>query len=514
MSSSLILAHDLGTGGNKASIYDADGRCLGESFAAYETRYPESGRHEQRPDDWWDAVVRSTRTLLKDSSLDSMDVSVCALSGHSLGVVPLDSSGALLKEWTPIWSDARATKQAARFFDRITEKDWYETTGNGFPPPLYSVFKVMWMKENEPDVYEKTRKILGTKDYINYRLTGEIATDHSYASGSGVYDLKRWRYSDDLIKASGIRPDLFPDPIPSHEIVGSILPDAAQQLGLRESVPVVAGGVDNSCMALGARNLKEGRTYNSLGSSSWIAVSGSEPIIELGSRPFVFAHVVPGLYTSALSVFAAGTSLRWVRDNVCPDLIQVAHQTGQNVYDLMTDEAAKSPPGSRGLLFNPSLAGGTSLDPTPHIRGAWVGLEAGHSRADLIRSALEGVAMGLRVALDELGRLGKIDDVITVVGGGSESRLWRRILANVFNMQVLKTNVGEQAAALGAAATGAVGVGLWNDFSRIDAIHETEDCTTPDPQDSAVYASLMPVYRGVTDALGTVGKQIRELGLS
>ena len=184
-----IIAYDLGTGGSKASLYDLDGACLATTFAAYETLYPDTGWHEQRPEDWWNAIVESTHRLLAQSGTPGSDIDCLAISGQSLGVIPVDKDGTLLRESIPIWSDTRAGRQTAAFFQKTDEKSWYMTTGNGFPAACYSVFKIMWYRDNEPALFSRIHRILGSKDYINLQLTGRILTDFSYASGSGVYDL-------------------------------------------------------------------------------------------------------------------------------------------------------------------------------------------------------------------------------------------------------------------------------------------------------------------------------------
>ncbi len=473
-----IIAYDLGTGGNKASLYDLDGSCVAECFESYSTHYPQNGWHEQRPLDWWNAVVTSTHRLLQASGVDSKNILACGISGHSLGVVPLDKEGNLLRETTPIWSDARAIDEAKDFFTRFHEPDWYQITGNGFPAHLYSVFKIMWYRKHEPEMFARISKVIGTKDYINYKLTGFIGTDYSYASGSGVYDLVDWKYRPELISASTLPQDIFPEIVASTQVIGTLTKKAAEELGLSEQVKVVCGGVDNSCMALGARNICEGRIYNSLGSSSWIAITSAKPLIDVKVRPYVFTHVLPGLFTSAVSTFAAGSSFRWVRDNLCRDLKEKASQDQVDEYDLMTAEAAKSPIGANFLLFNPNMAGGTSLSASPNIRGAFLGLDLRHDRADMIRAAMEGIALELRIALDALRQMGTFESEMLVVGGGSHSKLWREILADVYEMNIVKTTIDQQAAALGAAACAAVGTGLWKDFSIIDRLHQVEDVSS------------------------------------
>ena len=194
------------------------------------------------------------------------------------------------------------------------------TTGNRFPASCYSVFKVMWYRDNEPEMFRNIRTIIGSKDWVNMRLTGRIVTDFSYASGSGIYSLLGWKYEQEFIRASGLSESLFPQIVPSTEIVGTLTASASEALGLPRSVKVACGGVDNSCMALGARNTREGRVYTSLGSSAWIAVSSSKPVLDLKTKPYVFTHVMPGMFTSAVSIFAAGRSFRWLRDVLCEGL--------------------------------------------------------------------------------------------------------------------------------------------------------------------------------------------------
>ncbi len=235
-----MIAYDLGTGGTKASIYDAEGRCLCSHFEEYDTFFPNPGWHEQRPEDWWQAIETCTRVLISQGKCNASDIRYLSISGHSMSVVPVDRSGMLLRERVPIWSDTRAKRQADTFFGRIDYEDWYSATGNGFSRECYAVFKMMWYRDNEPELYEKTQCVLGTKDYINMKLTGRMVTDYSYASGSGVYRLLSRRYEDAYVQASGLRPSLFPEIIPSHEVVGTVLPEVADRLGLSRTLQVMA----------------------------------------------------------------------------------------------------------------------------------------------------------------------------------------------------------------------------------------------------------------------------------
>jgi len=501
-----ILAFDLGTGGNKAALFDADGNCLASVFAGYDTFYPRPQWHEQKPEDWWRAVKDSTRELLRQTQIAPEEIAGIAVSGHSLGIVQLDADGQLIHETTPIWSDSRAVEEANEFFKTADYNKWYMTTGNGFPAPHYPAFKLRWYRKHFPDAFAKTTAVIGTKDYINYKLTGVIATDYSYASGSGVYDLKRWRYEESLMEAVDLPRKIFPNIVASTEILGTLTPEAASELGLSVKTKVTAGGVDNSCMAAGAKTFRDGECYASLGSSSWIAVSDSVPLLDMKLKPYIFAHVVPNQFASALAIFSSGTTFRWLRDTLCTNIRSEAEQLGVNPYELMIRYAKDVPIGANHLLMNPSLAGGSSLDPSPNIRGAFIGLDLSHTQADFIRAVLEGIALNMRCVLDALRNLTTLGTTMTVVGGGAISPIWRQIYADAMNINIIKTNIDQNAAALGAAAIAAVGTGLWSSFTPIHAGHQSEETTPPIPENAEQYQHLLEKFIQVREFLGEIGR--------
>ena len=500
----MIIAYDLGTGGIKASLFNGEGMSLADSFIPYPTYYPHERRHEQRPLDWWDGVCRSTRILLEQTRTDPEAIACIALSGHSLVVAPLDREGRLLAEQVPIWSDTRATDCVGDFFAGLTYDDWYMTTGNGDPTECYSILKLMWMKKHQPELFSRTDRVLGSKDFINYRLTGVMCTDPSYASGFGVFNLLKWDYEDRFFEAAGIPREIFPEIVPSDAIIGHVTAEAAAETGLAEGTPVACGAVDNTCMALGARGLREGGVYTSLGSSSWIAVTSQKPVLDLQTKPFIFAHVQKGYYTSAVSIFSAGNSFRWIRDTLCKD-----HPD----YHHMNELAAAVPPGSNGVLFNPTLAGGSTQEPSPYLQGGFMGLTLATTQADLIRAAMEGVAMALRETLDILKTIVPMENEMLICGGGSKSRLWMQIFADIFEMNIIKTNIDQNTASLGAAALAANAVGLWKGYDRIEALHRMESITEPDLSHVKIYTYLQPVFRKWTAGLAELGNEMQKLSI-
>lgn len=501
-----IIAYDLGTGGIKASLFNEAGISEKSVFIQYQTYYPCDKFHEQRPQDWWQSVCSATRQLLESTSSKPGDIAALGLSGHSLVAAPLSASGELLLDQIPIWSDTRASGMLPAFFGAVPYEEWYMATGNGFPAECYSIFKLMWLRQNMPDVYKKTATVIGSKDYINYMLTGELCTDKSYASGTGAFDLAQGVFREDFLRAAGLSPSIMPEIVPSAGVVGKVTAKAAKETGLLEGTKVVCGGVDNSCMAFGARGEGEGRVYTSLGSSSWIALTSQKPILDAKTRPYVFAHVADGYYTSALSIFSGGNSFRWVRDEICRDIA-----SDEQAYRLMDEAAAKSPVGANGLLFNPSLAGGTSQDKSINIRGAFIGLGLGHTREDLIRAAMEGIALNLRIALDGLRKYAKLEGSMLLCGGGSKSKFWRQVFADAYGLTIIKTSVDQDAASLGAAALAARGVGLWSDYANIDKAHKLQDTSNPNPEAASKYDAMLDMFQYVSGVLSDIGDRMQSL---
>jgi len=415
-----------------------------------------------------------------------------ALSGQSLGVVRIDPHGELIGESVPIWSDTRGVTE--RVFSHVQEEDWYLRTGNGFGAEHYPLFKLETIRTEDPDGWRSTVAVLGSKDWINLRLTGVLATDHSMASGSGAYSLASGDYDPELLGAAGLSRDLFPEPRESSEILGGLLPDVAATLGLHAGTPVVCGAVDNAAMALGSRGNAEGRMYASLGSSSWITVTSTEAVLDAPARPFVFRHAIPGLYISALSTFSSGTSLTWLAGLLTPE---------DTVGEFIA-RAEDSSPGARGVTFLPSLAGGTPLEGGPDLLGSFTGLELGTTSADLARAALEGIAFAMGRSHDLMRALSGSTDDLFISGGGSRSDSWNQIYADAFNSTLVRSNVDHHAATLGAAALVFAGMGIWPSPAEADRAHTELDRVEPTVE--GIDALLFPRARfeAVMRALASV----------
>lgn len=503
-----VIALDMGTGGLKSSVIDSNGKILASKFVNYDTYFPKPDFHEQRPSDWWSAVVSTVNELFSNREELKSGVIAISISGHSLGAVPIDCNGELLTEFTPIWSDKRASKQASDIFENIDYEEWYSLTGNGFPAECYSIFKIAWLRDNYPDIYEKADVFLGTKDYINYRLTGVCCTDYSYASGSGAFDLYEWGYHNKTLKASGVDIDKLPVIKDSSDIVGTLQQSVAEELGLSSSIKVVAGGVDNSCMALGARGNRSGRVYTSLGSSAWVALTSDRPVLDFKYKPFVFAHVIKGLYASATAIFSAGNSFRWVRDTLCADLLKIEESGGESAYVALTKMAAASPKGSNRVIFNPSLAGGSMLEESPNICGGYCGLSLGSSKEDIIRATLEGVALNLSISLEVLMKYCPDVEEMLIVGGGAKSDIWMQIFSECYGMPIALSSINQEAASLGAAALAFVGCDIWDDYSKMDDICSVESRVLPTEEGVEFYSKQLDLFKQFAHYMAKMGESL------
>ncbi|HZD58057.1 MAG TPA: xylulokinase [Anaerolineales bacterium] len=504
-----ILAHDLGTTGNKASLFDDEGRLVASTFSGYETAYPRPTWAEQNPEDWWLAVINATRELLGKSHVAPQAIAVIAFSGQMMGCLPVDAKGKPLRPCI-IWADQRAVAQAKQLDERVGEERIYRITGHRISP-TYSASKIGWVRDNEKEIFKQAHKFLHVKDYIALRMTGTFATDRSDASGMNLYDLEQGIWSDEILKALDLDPQLLPEIHNSADVIGELTKPAAEQLGLAAGTPVVIGGGDGASAAVGAGAVMEGPAYNYIGSSSWISFAAPRPIYDPGRRIFNWAHMVPNMFAPCGTMQAAGGSYQWLRRQVCWIEGREAEETGEDVYEIINRRAAQSIPGAHGLLFLPYLQGERSPHWNPEARGGFVGLQVTHTRADLIRATLEGISMNLKTILQSfLDANAKVDEII-LIGGGAKGELWRQILADFFGRPTLRPRLLEEATSLGAAIAGGVGIGLFQDFSIVKQRIEIVDRHVPNSEAQAVYDRLYPIFLGTYDALVPIFNQLHKL---
>ena len=504
-----ILAHDLGTTGNKATLFDEQGKLAASAFSGYEVIHPEPTWAEQNPADHWNAVINTTRQLLAQAKISPDEIAVISFSGQMMGCLPVDKNGQPLRNCI-IWADQRGVQQAAQLDERVGQERVYRITGHRISP-TYSLAKWMWIRDNEPAIFANLHKILHVKDYIAYRMTGKFVTDRSDASGMNLYNLESGTWSQEILDAMQLDAAQLPEIHNSTDVVGELTRDAADALGLVPGIPVVIGGGDGASAAVGAGSVSEGPAYHYIGTSSWIAFAAPRPIFDPGRRIFNWAHMVPGMFSPCGTMQAAGGSYQWLRRQICWSEEQDAQETGEDVYEIMNRRAAESVPGAHGLLFLPYLQGERSPHWNPKARGGFVGLQVTHKRADLIRATLEGVSMNMRTILQSFLDANAHIEQVTLIGGGAKGELWDQILADVYGLPTLRPKLLEEATSLGAAIAGGVGVGLYKDFSMVHQCIEIAKRYEPNAQAAALYNKLYPSFLKAYDTLVPVFDELSEI---
>jgi len=509
MTDKFILAHDLGTTGNKASLFDEQGKVRASSLSTYTTQYPRPNWVEQNPEDWWKAVCTSTKQLLSEAKIDLNQVACITFSGQMMGCVVLDRKARPLRN-ALIWADTRAIPQAEKLISEVGMEKFYRITGHR-PSSSYTAAKMMWVRDHQPDIFAEAHKFVFAKDFIVARLTGKFVTDFSDAGGTNLYDLEAYDWSPTLLEAANLDRSVLPELHESTDVVGEVLPSIAEEVGLAPGTPVVIGGGDGSCAAAGAGVVGEGGAYNYIGSSSWIAIATRQPIYDPSMRTFTWAHLVHGMYSPCGSMQAAGGAYQWLRDTFCLPEMAAAKQQGVSPYELMNRLAEESKPGANGLLFFPYLLGERSPRWNPEARAAYFGLTMGHTRADIIRATLEGITLNLKVILDSFLQQGARIDGMRVIGGGANGWIWRQIMADIYGIPVYRPALLAEATSLGAALAGGIGVGLYKDWSLAQSLTPMVDENIPDPAVKGVYDKLYDIFNRAYDAFVPLYTEIASL---
>jgi xylulokinase len=514
MEEQVILAHDLGTTGNKASLYNLDGDLIKSCYHSYTTFYPHPSWVEQTPESWWQALIHSTHEVLSTAQISPSEIIGLSFSGQMMAGIPVDQEGKVLQKNVMIWADYRSGPQAQAVKEKIGWETFYHTTGAGMEIPLYPIAKILWIKENLPEIYKQTYKFLGAKDVLIQRLTGRFVTDYSDASNTGLFDIHRKEWSAEIIREVGIELDKLSDEVlPSHTVVGRVSKRAAAETGLLEGTPVILGGGDVACAALGAGVVQKGSAYNYIGSASWLAVASPKPIFNNQMRPFTLCHVVPNRYVVQLAMFSAGVAFEWIRDQICWMENSYAQHRGLDAYEVMTEEAAASVAGAHGLLFLPNMRPGGAPHNNLNDRGALVGLTLAHKRDDILRAVLEGITFNIRLMCEAMEeQVGIPFTELRMIGGGSKSALWRDIEANVLNKKILTLSAHQEANSMGAAIITGVALGSYKNFEEGVQIYVKErETVAPKEEMVKIYERQYPLFNCAYSALCPVNDDINRM---
>lgn len=482
-----LIAHDLGTSSNKASLFSTDGQLINSCTVPYAVDFFGTHCAQQNPEDWWNAVCKATKEIVK--GISPKDILAMSFSSQMQACVVVDKKGHHLRP-AMIWADLRAKAQEEQLIKKIGADRMYLLTGHR-PSASYSLEKLMWIRDNEPQIYDKTYKMLLAKDYIICRLTGEFVTDYSEASGTDAFDLKKSEWSLELLNAAQINPAIMPELHASTDVIGNLKKEAAILLGLNEETAIVCGGGDGPCSALGAGSIRDGEMFLSLGTSAWIAGTSDEMFLDKDQKLICFGHVLPGKYMPCGTMQAAGSSYSYMRKLFYADKEQT--QYGKSVYEEMNELALSSPPGANGLIFLPYLLGERSPRWNPSTSGGFLGIRMEHKKSDYLRAVLEGIAMNLNIILQAHTERIPISE-LTLTGGGAKGDASATILADVLGVTLHRLENVETATSVAAAVIAGVGVGAFKDFTVIDKFIKRKDDFYPTESLKEVYGKQQQLF--------------------
>ncbi len=485
-----LMGIDIGTSSTKTVIVRPDGALVGLAAQEYAVDTPHPGRAEQNPETWLEAALDTMRRALVIADIPARQVQAIGLSGQMHGTVCLDVHRRALRP-AIIWADQRSAAQVAEVEARIGRERLAAWTAN----PLATGFMLatwLWLREHEPGVVAAAAHLLLPKDYVRYRLTGEIGTEPSDASSTLLFDTANRCWSAPLLDALGLDGRVLPPVAASAAIAGGLLPEIAAATGLCPGTPVIYGGSDQAMQAVGHGVVAPGVLSSTIGTGGQLFAPIARPAYDPQARLHCFCHVLPGVWHLESAMLAAGLSLKWLRDTMMPGL----------TYQEIADAAATVPLGAEGLFFLPYLAGERTPHMDPRARGSFVGLTLRHGRAHLARAVMEGVVFGMRQGLALMLDLSVTPERILASGGATQHPLWLHLQADMFNRPLYQTTTVE-AAAVGAALLAGVGVGVYADVADAvaQAVRYADVVVTPDAENVAHYASLVDTFAALYPAL-------------
>ncbi len=496
-----FIGVDIGTSGTKTVLFDGMGKVITSATVEYPMYQPQNGYAEQMPQDWDNAVMQTLAAVMQQSGVDKEEVKGIGLSGQMHGLVMLDENNAVIRP-SIIWCDQRTAAECEEITQKVGAERLIEITAN---PALtgFTASKILWVRNHEPENYEKCRHILLPKDYIRFRLTGEYATEVSDASGMQLLDIPNRCWSDEVLEKLDIDKAMLGKVYESPDITGYITAEVAARTGLKEGTPVVGGAGDNAAAAIGTGVAEDGKAFTTIGTSGVVFAHSSKISIDPNGRVHTFCCAVPGCWHVMGVTQGAGLSLKWFRDNFCDAEKQTAKSMGVDEYYLMDKEAEQSPIGANRLLYLPYLMG----ERTPHLdanaRGVFFGLSAMHRKRDMLRAVMEGVTYSLRDCLEVFREMNITVDDMMACGGGGSSPLWRQMLADLYGCPI-QTLASKEGPALGVAILAMVGTGYYPTVAdACNAIIKTNQTCNPNADAMAVYESYYRLYRRIYPALQT-----------
>ena len=505
-----IVAHDTGTGGDKAVLTDLRGRILHSCYRSYAMHYPQAEWAEQDPEELWAAVAATSRSLLDESGVDPRSILAVGVSAQMFNLLPVDEAGQPLSPMMS-WLDVRSVAQADRLLAGDLPATLFRHTGN-IPTAKDVIPKILWLREERSDLWRRTAKLLDCKEYILFRLIGRFVTDYHGASSYFLFDPHARRWSEEACRALDIPLAMLPPAFSCTAVVGEVTEDAARQTGLAAGTPVVACAGDVAVAQSGAGASSPGKAHLCVGTATWVGVS-LDHFINDPLRPFwALSHIDPDKWILAGEMETGGGALMWFRDAFCQWEEQQAAAQGISTYAYLSRMAESVAPGSDRLLFGPWLSGERAPVLDHYARGAFVGLAMSHTKAHLARAVLEGVAFHLRWIMESLEALGLRIEAANAIGGGCTSPVWTQIISDVTGRRLHIVEHPQEAGAIGAALAVAVGMGIYPNMEAVDELISIARTVDPDERTSPRYDGLYREYREMYRALAPLYQRLHRLG--
>jgi len=504
-----LIGIDIGTSSTKTVLFDEKYNVVASASQEYPMYQPQNGWAEQKPEDWYKAVMDTLKKVIKESGVSADSILGIGLSGQMHGLVMLDENNEVIRP-AIIWCDQRTARECEEITEKVGARRLIEITAN---PALtgFTASKILWVRNNEPENYARCRHILLPKDYIRFMLTGEYATEVSDASGMQLLDIPNRRWSDEVLEKLEIDKSMLAKVYESPEVTGRITKKVAEETGLSVNTIVVGGAGDNAAAAVGTGIVRDGKAFTTIGTSGVVYAHSSRITIDPKGRVHTFCCAVPGCWHVMGVTQGAGLSLKWFRDNFCQDYMEKAEEQGVDPYYLMDKDAETVPVGSNKLIFLPYLMGERTPHLDPDCRGVFFGLSAIHTKKDMIRAVMEGVSYSLKNCSDILKEMGIEVDEMMACGGGGTSRLWRQMLADLYNCEV-KTVASKEGPALGVAILAGVGAGLFDSVEQAcDMVIKVDKTCAPVEENTKQYLKFYEIYNSLYGDLRDEYKRLAQI---
>jgi len=493
-----VIGVDLGTSAVKILLVNQKGEVYKEVSKSYPLIIEKSGYSEQNPEEWVEKTKAGLTELIEQFDGDVNDIEGMSFSGQMHGLVLLNQEHQVLRN-AILWNDTRTTKQCEEIYEVVGKQQLLEITKN---PALegFTLPKILWVKENEPELFEQSSVFMLPKDYLRYRITGHIHMEYSDAAGTLLLNVAKREWSQEILTPFGLSPEFCPPLVESHDFVGTVTAEFAQATGLSEGTKVFAGGADNACGAIGSGILSEGKTLCSIGTSGVVLSYEERSDLDFEGKVHYFNHGEENTFYTMGVTLAAGYSLSWFKDTFAK----------QEAFDQFLEGVGEVPAGSNGLLFTPYIVGERTPHADSNIRGSFIGIDAAHERKTFARAVLEGITFSLHESIEIFRNSGKTIDSIISIGGGAKNETWLQMQADIFNAKIEKLT-SEQGPGMGAAMLAAYGCGWFHSLKECAEVFiQTAKTYHPIPENVETYKKLFSIYQQVYAQTKTMNEQLRE----